>query len=247
MREKAYAHLQRKILSGELPAGAALSEVSLARELGCSRTPLREAIGQLVAQGFLRQIPNRGSVVVEFGKRDIAELYELREALEVYAVGKAAEHALRPQDLEALQRLVAEILVLREELERSGQPRLNAGQMQRFVQTDLRFHALLVRAAANRRILKVFGDTRVLLSIFAMRRKGHHAAQLSQIHRYHHEILAAVVKQDSESAMRLLREHIRVSKQERLDEYDEWEHEAAMGHPLPGFASYPEAGLQEQE
>lgn len=242
MREKAYAFLQRKILSGELPAGAALSEASVARELGCSRTPLREAIGQLVAQGFLRQIPNRGSVVVEFGKRDIAELYELREALEVYAVGRAAECTLRPEDLEALRRLVGEILVLIDELERSGQPRLNASQMQRLVQMDLRFHALLVRAAANRRILKVIGDTRVLLNIFAMRRKGHHPAQLAQIHWYHSEILAAVVRHDSETAMRLLREHIRVSKQERLEEYEEWEQEAAMGHSLPGFATLPEAG-----
>jgi DNA-binding GntR family transcriptional regulator len=246
MREKAYLYLQRKILSGELPAGTALSEASIARELGSSRTPLREAIGQLVAQGFLRQIPNRGSVVVEFGRRDVAELYELREALEVYAVGKAAEHTLRPSDLEALHRLVTDILVLRDELEQTGEPRLNAAQMRRFVQIDLSFHAMLVRAAGNRRILKVFGDARVLLNIFAMRRKGHHAAQLSEIHRYHNEILAAVAGKDPETAMRLLSEHIRVSKQERLEEYEEWEHETALGHLLPGFAGVPELLLKDQ-
>ena len=61
-RDKAYLALQQKMLSGEFPAGSPVSEASLARELGISRTPLREAIGQLIAQGFLRPVPNRGTV-----------------------------------------------------------------------------------------------------------------------------------------------------------------------------------------
>src|SRR5215468_6967228 len=105
-REKAYVALQQRMLSGEFAAGSAISEASLARELGISRTPLREAIGQLIAQGFLRQIPNRGVVVLEVTQRDIAEIYDLREAVEVYAVGKVAEGSIRPSDVEALNRLV---------------------------------------------------------------------------------------------------------------------------------------------
>ena len=68
--------------------------------------------------------------------------------------------------------------------------------MRRFIRIDLQFHTLLVRAAANSRILKVVADTRVLLNIFAIRRKGHEPAQLTQIHRYHSEILAAIVRGD---------------------------------------------------
>ncbi|MGO9256073.1 MAG: GntR family transcriptional regulator [Bryobacteraceae bacterium] len=230
MPEKAYFHLLRRMLSGELPAGTPLLEASLAKELGISRTPLREAIRRLAAEGFLRQIHNRGSVVVEFSKRDIAELYELREALEVYAVGKAAEHTLRPHDRELLDRLVADVLTLRDELLASGEPGLTAGQMQRFVQIDLNFHTTLVRAAANRRILKAFADTRVLLNIFAMRRKGHTPELLAEIHHYHGEILAAVVRKDPAAAMRLMGEHIRLSQRERLRDYDEWERETAINH-----------------
>jgi len=236
MQEKAYFDLLRRMLSGELPAGTPLSEASLAKELGISRTPLREAIRRLAAEGFLRQIRNRGTMVVEFSKRDIAELYELREALEVYAVGQAAEHTLRPHDLEHLDRLVHDVLGLRDELLASGEPGLTAEQMQRFVQIDLSFHATLVRAAANRRILKAITDTRVLLNIFAMRRKGHSAAQLAEIHRYHSEVLAAVVRKDPEAAMRLMGEHIRVSQRERLREYDEWEREIAINQTGSGLA-----------
>jgi DNA-binding GntR family transcriptional regulator len=221
------------MLAGELPAGTPLSEASLAKELGISRTPLREAIRRLTGEGFLRQIPNRGSIVVEFAKRDIAELYELREAVEVYAIGKAAEHTLQPEAIEQLENWVKNILVLHDELVSTGEPRLTPEQMQRFVQIDLNFHVTLVRAAANRRILKAFADTRVLLNIFAMRRKGHSPNQLLEIHRYHADVLAAVVRQNSATASRLMSEHIRVSQQERLREHDEWEREAAMNHPSP--------------
>lgn len=233
MAEKAYAYLRRKIASGELCAGAPISEAAVARDIGVSRTPLREAIRQLAAEGFLLQTPNRGSVVVEFNKRDIAELYDLREALETYAVGKAAEHDLRPEDSQTLDEFVVTIVRMREELERSGEPRLAPDQMHILVQADLNFHAVLVRAAANRRLLKAFADARVLLAIFAMRRKAHDLNQLIKIHGYHSGILEAVKRKDSETARRILSEHIRVSKQERLTEYDAWEHEIARGHALP--------------
>lgn len=230
--EKAYLYLRGRILSGELPPGAALSEASIARELGNSRGPLREAVRRLTAEGFLRQAPTGGSVVVEFSRRDVAELYELREALEVYAVRKAAGHKLRDSEVETMQRAVKEVLLLRDELEASGEPHLGSDGMRRFIRLDLQFHTLLVRAAANSRILKVVADTRVLLNIFAIRRKGHDADQLTQIHRYHSQILAAIVRGDPQEAMRLLGEHIRLSKEERLKEHDDREREAALRHPL---------------
>lgn len=231
IQEKAYTHIRRKILSGELAPGAALSEASMARELGNSRGPLREAVRRLTAEGLLRPSPVGGSVVVEFSRRDVAELYELREALEVYAAGKAAERGLRPSELSALTELVDAVLLLRDELEVSREHHLGKAAMERFIRLDLRFHSTLVRAAANSRILKAVADTRVLLNIFGISRKGHDVAQLTQIHRYHNDILSAIVRQDAQEAMRLLGEHIRVSKEERLKEHDDREREAALGHP----------------
>ncbi len=232
IQEKAYLYLRGKILSGELAPGVALSEASIARELGNSRGPLREAIRRLTAEGFLQQVPTGGSVVVDFSRRDVAELYELREALEVYAVGKAAENSLRKEELETLQTVVKDVLLLRDELQASGEPQLKAEGMRRFIRIDLQFHTTIVRAAANSRILKVVADTRVLLNVFGILRKGHDAAQLTEIHRYHSEILAAVIRQDPQAAMQLLGEHIRVSKLERLKEFDERERENALGHHL---------------
>jgi DNA-binding GntR family transcriptional regulator len=238
IQEKAYSHIRGKILSGEFAPGTALSEASIARELGNSRGPLREAVRRLTVEGLLKQSPNGGSVVVDFSLREVAELYELREALEVYAAGKAAERGLGPQELEKLQDLVHAVLLLRNELEVSGEHHLGSEAMRRFIRIDLQFHNHLVRAAANSRILKAVADTRVLLNIFGIRRKGHDLAQLTQIHRYHNEILMAIERKDPQEAMRLLGEHIRVSKEERLKEHDDWEREAALAHPsLDSYAA----------
>jgi DNA-binding GntR family transcriptional regulator len=80
IRQKAYLFIQRKIAAGELAAGAAVSELEIAKELGSSRTPIREAISQLTAEGLLEQTPGGGVLVVRFTRDNIVDLCELREA-----------------------------------------------------------------------------------------------------------------------------------------------------------------------
>ena len=242
IREKAYVLIQQKIARGELPPGSAVSEVSLAQQLGSSRTPIREALGQLVAEGLLEQTPNRGAVVVQLKRQDIIDLYELREALEVYAVGKVARRTNSQNELERLRGFADQILAMKCELEQSGKPELNEKQMQRFVACDLGFHALLVRMAANARILKLVNETRLLIRIFAIHRRGHDVPALAHIHKEHKEMLQAIADQDAERAMHQLSTHIRKSLEERLEDFDRWEHEAAMREALPVFFDVHSAG-----
>lgn len=239
VRQTAYFHLQRKIASREFPAGSALSELAVAKDLGISRTPVREAIGQLVAEGLLEQIPNRGVVVVQLTRNDIVDLYELREALEVYAVGKAARRPLDAADLHRLQHFADEITVLRNELIDRHSGELNDEQMHRFVVCDLGFHTLLMRVAANARILKVVNETRLLIRIFAIRRTGHNAADLERIYQQHCDVLRAVAERDPDRAMRLLSEHIQNSQRERLAEHDHWERENSLRVHLPVYVALP--------
>jgi DNA-binding GntR family transcriptional regulator len=219
----AYRHIQSKILSGELAGGHVISELSLAKDMGISRTPIREAIGQLIVEGFLERVGGRGTVVKRPTRAGVVELYELREALEVYAVGKVARTALPESDSARLNKLCEDVLALVKELESSGERRLSAEQMERFIATDLHYHLLLLRAAGNHRLLKVVRDTRLLIRIFAMRREGHNRAELEQVYRYHRGILEAVRSGDALTAGELCGEHIRASRQERLDDYDRWE------------------------
>lgn len=220
IREKAYQHIQGRIASGGLPSGGAISELLLAKELNSSRTPVREAISQLVSEGLLEQTPNRGTVVVRLNREDIVDLYELREALEVYVVAKVTREQLPPEDLKRLEQLSDGILALVHELESSGEQYLNPEQMQRFVAADRGFHTLLMAFSFNPRIRKVVDETRLLIRIFAMRRLGYGPEKLRSIHGQHASIIEAIISNDPELAMRRLAEHIQISKQERLDEFD---------------------------
>lgn len=215
--------------------GSAVSEIALAKELGSSRTPIREALGQLVAEGLLEQTPNRGAVVVQLKRQDIIDLYELREALEVYAVGKVAQRTNSEQEIARLNTLVEDISTLEKELTASRKGELDEQQMQRFIACDLGFHALLVRMSSNARILKLVQETRLLIRIFAIHRRGHNAEMLRKIHAQHNEMLRAVIDRNPKRAMQLLSTHIQTSLQERLEDFDTWEHEAALRSSFPVF------------
>lgn len=234
IREKAYFHIQTLIANGTLAAGGGISELLLAKELQSSRAPIREAMHQLAAEGLLEQNPSGGMVVAQLSRDDIIELYELREALEVFAVGKTARTPMASSDKQRLQHLVDEIATLRRELEKSGRAALDARQMERFIACDLGFHALLIAMANNSRLHKIVNETRLLIRIFAIYREGHDRASLQSIQRYHQKILDSVVKQHPEAAMAALAEHIQVSQHERLNEFDRWKRENSLRR-VPGF------------
>src|SRR5579863_907354 len=122
MRELAYAHIQRKIASRELRAGAPVSELPIASELKISRTPTREALRQLITEGLLEELPGRGAVVARLEREDIIELYDLREALELHAVRTLASRANAPEDLVAIQRVADELLQLINEIDQANPP-----------------------------------------------------------------------------------------------------------------------------
>jgi len=234
MRDQAYSYIQRNILSGSMKAGKAVSEMTIAKELGISRTPIREALGQLVAEGLLEQIPNRGAVVVQFGRLDIIHLFELREALEAFAVEKVARTRIHPANLDRLQSLADEILSLKKDLDRSGREALNSSQRQQFVRSDMGFHALLIQLAENPRISKVVSSTRLLIRFFATRSLPK-AAELEWIYNDHAEVLQAVASQDPERAVRIIRKHIQTSFKDRLDEFDYWQRESLLDDHYPVF------------
>lgn len=228
VRAKAYLLLQKKIASGELPAGSLISELALSKELGSSRTPVREAVSQLLAEGLLETSPGGGIVVTRLTRQGIIDLFELREALEVFAVGRSTRSPMLLADRQRLESLIAETPALIKELKASGKDELDAEQMRRFTVADLGFHALLIRMAANVRILKVVNDTRLMIRVFGIHRSGHRRSELERIHKSHREILQAVIEQDAERAQMLLAEHIQASARERLEGFDHWEREVSL-------------------
>jgi len=214
-RRQAYAYIQQKILSGDLPVGRQVSEASLAREIGISRTPVREAIQQLGREGLVEQVPRLGTMVRALERRDLVEIFELREALEPFAVGQAAKHIGRA-DLERCSKLCDEI----HKLAREATEPLTGDKLRRFLAADMGFHMILICAGGNQRIQKIVVDSRVLLRIFNTDRQNHNRHILDETDRFHSQILRAVRDADPESARHLMSEHIQASKLETLEYFD---------------------------
>jgi DNA-binding GntR family transcriptional regulator len=242
-REIAYLHIQKKIATRALSAGMPVSELPIAKELGISRTPTREAIRQHVAEGLLEQIPGRGVVVVKLERRDIAEIYEIRKALEVHAARAAALRFRETADLRGLRQVADRVQSLIQELRRSGHERLNADQMKRLEAAGIGFHTLLLQAAGNRRILKLVTGLRSLVRSFAMHRKGYAADQLKRIHQDHCDVIAAIQARDPDRAAAVMQAHMEGSQRERLEQFDQREQEAGLPRDISAFLEKIQAEL----
>src|SRR3954465_7670210 len=154
LAQKAYEHLQEGVLSGRLRSGAVISEAGLAKELGISRTPVGEAIRQLVREGLVEQVPRYGTIVRSIDRRELTDLYEMREALESYAAAKAAEHISGPI-LERLQQFCDVMAAIGRELREAGASELDEPSLRRFLAADMAFHMLIIEASGNRRMIEV--------------------------------------------------------------------------------------------
>jgi len=101
------AEIRSKILSGDLPPGTRLRERELAEELGVSRIPIREALPQLEADGFITSQSHRGAIVTELTLRDVQELFDVRLGVEVYASRLAAQRVANGADPAAMHEAMA--------------------------------------------------------------------------------------------------------------------------------------------
>ncbi|HEY9138939.1 MAG TPA: GntR family transcriptional regulator [Terriglobus sp.] len=221
-REKAYQYIRGQINSGELAPGRPLSELLLAKELGSSRTPIREAIGLLVSEGILETTHNRGAQVRKLTRSDIIDLCEVREAMELFTAEKAARKGLLPQELETLQATIAGIRRLRETLPDANSALSDEGMAQ-FSQFDRRFHEQIVRLTLNRAMHEILRKAGVLVQIFSMRRRGHTRSMVDRVIEEHVQIMEALQANDPETVRKLLMAHIQHSMHQRLEEFDAWE------------------------
>lgn len=186
---------------GELPSGTLLREQTLARSLGVSRGPLREAIRQLEGRMLVQRKPNIGASVVELSRRDLQEIWIMREALEGVACGLAASH-ITDEELAELRRIVA----LHEQEITTGAP-VGYG-----VSPETDFHFRIMRASRNQRLVQVIcGDLHYLLKVYRYRLSTNSPQRAAQALEEHREILAALAKRDPALAEAAMRRHIQSS------------------------------------
>ncbi len=146
LRDQVYDRLRAAILSGDLAPGTPIIEASIAATLGASRTPVREALRRLETEGMLEPRGNRGSVVRELHIDEVVGIFEIREALETLAAGRASRR-MTDRDFASLERLLAE---MREHVD-------DADMMERL---DTAFHDSILAHADSGRLKRILGDLR---------------------------------------------------------------------------------------
>ena len=223
LREQAYRHLHQKILSGELVPGSRISEQSISKELGTSRMPVRDAIRQLQNEGLVEQVPRFGTVIFKPKRKDVVDLYQLREALESHAAAHVAKNA-PPSLLEKLAIYVEAMKTLREELKRENLALLSRNALMRYLAIDMAFHILIIQSTGNVRLIKTLKDTQSLSQVFRARRQHHDREMIEDAVEHHQSIYEALKKGDAEAARVAMAKHIQNSMRMILEHFDR-EHE----------------------
>jgi DNA-binding GntR family transcriptional regulator len=194
LSETAYESVRRAIFSGRFRPGDRLLEGELAESLGISRTPLREALQRLEAEGLLTAAPRRGLVVTELERDEIAGLYAVREVLEGLAGRLAAQHAS-----------TTEIDAMRELLER--QARVPKRDTATLAQLNKQFRDLVHLASRNRFLISALETLEIPVATLpspAFATTGHGPAA----HRDHVELLKAIDRRDADRAAELSAAHM---------------------------------------
>jgi DNA-binding GntR family transcriptional regulator len=218
LSDTAYRKIRGQLAAGTLPPRAALSEPKLARELGMSRTPVREAIRRLVFEGFLVQTAKKGTAVRPLDRDDVAELYELRELVEGHAAAAAAER-MPGADLDIVTRLVARMPAVARAAGRGGDTALSAALAQEFFAVDLAFHLMILRAVRNRRIAKIAADFQLLMRLFSHPRQRPTIRVVARSYASHRRILRAIRRHDARAAREAMWDHIRAGKAAALQRF----------------------------
>jgi DNA-binding GntR family transcriptional regulator len=208
LRERVLDRLREDILSNDLPPGTELSEVALADSFGVSRGPLREAMGQLASEGLLTVTPRRSAVVTALTREEFLDAYQVREALETFAI-RLAVPRLDESDIARLRQLHEEML-----------EQARGGQIMEFFASNAEFHQLFVSSSGNRKLEEIYGQLISQMSRY-LARSLELRGSLEKSAAEHAAILEAVGAGDAERAARLLAEHIEVPQREIASDHGE--------------------------
>ena len=195
LHDEVASRLREQIFGGALPPGSFLDEAALCERLEISRTPLREALKVLVAEGLLRHEPRRGCFVAEVTERDLDEIFPVIALLE----GRAAHEAT----LRAGSADLAALEALHQRLQQSAE----AGRITEYYEANYAIHEAFITLADNRWLAQVIGDLRKILRL-ARHQTLQVPGRLQQSLSEHRQVFAALQKGDAAAAEQAMRNHL---------------------------------------
>ncbi len=214
--DRTYQAIRDAILSRVFAPGSKLTVDVVAKRLGVSRTPVKEALVRLEREGLVRMVPRHGAFVATLAPEEVLEIYDLREVLEGLAARKAAQRVTR-QHLARLATLL-----------RKTEAHAAAGDLTLYSDVDLLFHQTIREASGSPRLIDTLenlrGQVRLLMSTSIVL-----PGRLEKSVQEHRRIYEALKRRDPEAAEEAARAHMRASR-EAMASY-------LSQQPLPGSRS----------
>ncbi|NLU50716.1 MAG: GntR family transcriptional regulator [Syntrophomonadaceae bacterium] len=204
LREVVFEALREAIINGSLRPGERMMEIQLAEQLGVSRTPVREAIRKLELEGFVVMIPRKGAYVAGISLKDIADVFEVRAALEALAAGLAAER-ITAEELEELERM----LVRKAEC-------IESNNLEELIEVDTLFHEAMYKASRNEKLKQIIHNLREQIQRFrstSLSTPGRMKEALEE----HKKIVEAISERNVALAQELAQEHIENAENSMLE------------------------------
>lgn len=205
--DEVYKALKERIVSRQFALGERLNLIQLEQQMGISRTPLKEALNRLAVEGLVEIQPRRGTFITDPTPHEIAESFDVRRILEVYAVEMAALRITNPQ-LEQLRKLIRRLRSLTD-VEDWDQI------YQEYVPLDYDLHRLIIKIAGNNRLQEIWEQVN-LHGEMARIRYGSSETELNLAQAEHEELLHAFETKDLPSLQQITSRHIDRAKRSIL-------------------------------
>lgn len=195
LRDVVFKTLRQGILTGELKPGERLMEIHLAKRLGVSRTPIREAIRKLELEGLVIMVPRKGAQVAQISKKSLQDVLEVRRALDCLSAELACER-MTEEDLDKLREFC-------EAFEKATRTK----DATTIAQTDVVLHDFIVKASRNERLVRLVSNLSEQMYRYRyeyIKDANHHSRLIEE----HREILEGLAKRDKEKAVAPVKLHI---------------------------------------
>lgn len=202
-----YQNIKKRILTNGFHPGERLQEQELADQMNVSRTPVREAISRLGSEGLLTIIPRRGVFVTKPQTKDITDIYEVREALEVLAI-ELLVPKLNDDDISYLQNIMEDFKNAYDEK-----------KFDRCFELDRRFHDHIIDLSQNIKLKDFNEQMGAFVSVTRLMHCDDEGLQ-ARTYQEHIRILDALAERNLEKAVFYMREHIRRVKNDLVEKYN---------------------------
>ena len=201
IKEQVYEVLKKEILEGTHKPGERIQELQVAERLNVSRSPVREAIKELIGEGLLVYIPNKSITVKKLNIKEINEIFDFRNITENYAIRKTVEN-IDDKIEEKLNRMKTDLIRLHDDKD-----------LHKYCRVDSEFHRFLIESSGNELLYRVVGNAMALIEQFrviSLRSSQRFEESVAE----HVAIIDAILKKDIKTACQICSSHLDLARNE---------------------------------